>query len=464
LSFKLLTLTIISIMVVEVLIFVPSVAKFRADYLKQRIAAAQIAALSLTEAANGSISPELEKTLLETAGVEGVVLDLGDRAELILQGGMPTNIVARYSVDDRPTPLLVRDAWETLQRGGEALVEVRGEPVNRAGISIAVVLSESDLFNAMLAYGRNIFWLSLLISLITGALIYLALLWLIIRPVWRMSGSMERFRDKPDDPSRIIAPTARRDEMGMLEREMARLQTDLHKHLGERRRLALLGEAVSKINHDLRNILASAQLSSERLRRVEDPQIKAMSGRLVTAIDRAIALCERTLKYGKADEPPPDLQPVALRILVDEVGASLAQGYPIAFVNAVPEEFRLRADPDQLFRMLLNLGRNAAQALQTQDSATITVSAAAQRDGRVDLRIADNGPGLPLATQKTLFTPFSGSHSKGGTGLGLAIVAELMTAHGGEAVLEKSDAQGATFRLLFPAGSALSAPARRRAG
>lgn len=464
-SFKLLGLTILAIMVVEVLVFVPSVAKFRVDYLRERAAAAQIAALSLTEAANGAISEELELTLLDSAGVTAVVLNLGDRRELILrEGGMQREIVSRYDLSDTNPIRQIRGAIETLSRRGDALIEAHGVPINSAGISIAIVLEEDALYAAMLDYARNIFGLSLFISVTTGLLIYLALLGLIVRPVWRIVDSMIGFRDNPQDPKQSIVPKRRRDEIGVMERELQTMQADLRATLSQRQRLASLGEAVSKINHDLRNILATAQLSSDRLRRVEDPAIKRVSDRMITAIDRAITLCERTLRYGRADEAPPDKRPVELQGLVGEVGASLTQAHRVDWLNEVPADLRVQVDPDQLYRMLLNLARNAAQAIEARDGAHIRVSATLGGGGSVDLRLADNGPGLPDRAKEHLFVPFAGSQSKGGTGLGLAIVRELMRAHGGDVALEKSDESGATFCLSFPPGTALEAPRRRRAG
>lgn len=451
-----------TIMLVELMVFVPSVAKYRADYLRQRLAAAQIAAMSLTEAENGALSADLEKQLLATAGVEGVVLDLGDRAELILSGSMPTNIVDRDSVDGVGIYTLIRDAWQTWRRGGNAIIEVRGRPVNSTGVSIAMVLSEQGLYNAMRGFAVNTFIISLLISGITGALIYWFLYGIIVRPVWRLVGAMDRFREDPADPRRVMQPETRRDEMGMMGRELARMQIDVHAALGQRRRLALLGEAVSKINHDLRNILASAQLSSDSLSDVDDPQVRRISERLIKAIDRAIALCERTLKFGKAEESEPEKCTVDLFCLVEEVGLSLTQVHRLRWVNDVPPGFRLFADPEHLFRMLLNLARNAADALANEVDPQIAVTVEAGKDRAVVIRLCDNGPGVPEQARANLFVPFAGSVSQHGTGLGLVIVRELMEAHGGQVALEKSDGEGATFALFFPAGSAMDQPRRAR--
>ena len=113
----------------------------------------------------------------------------------------------------------------------------------------------------------------------------------------------------------------------------------------------------------------------------------------------------------------------------------------------------VRADRNQLFRVLTNLLRNAAEA-GAHDCARL---GAAQQPHAARLNIADDGPGLPDAVRAELFRPFAGSRRRGGTGLGLAIVRDLMVAHGGEIELVETGATGTTFRLILR----LAEPERR---
>lgn len=451
LSSRLLLLTICFVMVVEIFVWVPSVAQFRKSFLEQRMIAAQIAALSLLEVPQQTISIELEEELLATAGVRAVTLMLENRSQLMLRGAPPERLDADYDLRDADPFTLMRQTFETLARGGGGLVRVVGEPSPNVGEHVAIVLEEDQLFREMLIYSRNVLWLSVIISLVTAALVFLSINWLLVRPMSRITRSMVEFSKHPADSARILVPSARKDEVGVAERQLAEMQRQLQQALNQRARLANLGIAVSKVNHDLRNILATAHLSSDRLLTIEDPKTRLLSQRLIRAIDRAIDLCERTLKYGRADEPPPQKRAVDLHVLVADVGLSLGldgEACPVRLDNAVPAGFRVHADPDHLFRVLLNLGRNAVAALGAT-GGRIEIRARSRDDSGV-IEIADDGPGIPEARQDSLFVPFKGSGSQGGSGLGLSIVADLVGAHGGSIRLARSDSSGTVFEIELP--------------
>ncbi|RMD89089.1 MAG: sensor histidine kinase [Alphaproteobacteria bacterium] len=458
LSSRLLLLTICFVMVVEVLVWVPSVANFRRNFLEQRMTAAEIAVLALLEAPHQSVSRSLEAQLLETAGVKAVSLQRSDRSRLMLRGDAPTHIDASYDlrVDDPFT--MMQETFATLLRGGRGVVRVVAIPANGIGEEIAIILEEQRLFDEMLRYSRNVLLLSIIISTVTAGLVFLSIHRMLVRPMRRITRSMVEFSRHPADPERILVPSGRSDEIGIAERELARMQEELRHALNQRSRLANLGTAVSKVNHDLRNILATAHLSSDRLLAEGDARTRELSQRLIGAIDRAIDLCERTLKYGRADEPPPNKRDFDLQALVEDVRLSLGlddAGDGVEFVNAVPEAYVLHADPDHMFRVLLNLGRNALAALRGRNGR-ITVHAET-RDGCCFVSVSDTGPGVPERVRRNLFQPFAGG--SGGTGLGLAIVADLVDANGGKVTLEKSDEAGSTFVIEIP-----ESPNRRPAG
>lgn len=216
-------------------------------------------------------------------------------------------------------------------------------------------------------------------------------------------------------------------------------------------RLAQLGLAVSKIGHDLRNILSTAQLLSERLGSSQDPETRRFAPRLVNSIDRAIALCVDTLRHGRADTPAPRWETCDLRPLVEDVAATadLGEAATVNWRNAVAEGFSVRADPDHLARILLNLIRNARRALEENGGGQIGVGAE-RRDGAVRIEVADTGPGIPEAIRGRLFEPFANFGRPDSTGLGLVIARELMRAQGGDITLAKSDHTGTVFCLELP--------------
>jgi signal transduction histidine kinase len=287
-------------------------------------------------------------------------------------------------------------------------------------------------------------------------LVFVSLHLALVSPMKRITAAMVTFRANPEDPSRIIDASARSDEIGVAERELSVLQRQLYGTLQQKARLAALGAAVAKIQHDLRNILTSAQMASDRLARVGDPTVQNLSARIVSALDRAIVLATSTLKFGKAEENPPLRKRLILSPLVEETRTSaIPDGSLVAFVNAVPAELEVDADPEQLFRVLLNLARNAREALDLSASGNGnsegSIRVEARRNGAtVQIDVADNGPGIPVAVRERLFLPFAASARPGGSGLGLAIARELMRAHGGDVSLVHSGPHGTLFRIEIP--------------
>ncbi len=460
LSARLLLLTAAFVMLAEVLIYVPSIANFRKSWLEERLRAGQIAALALEATADYMVSDELAMDLLGTAGVKAVVLKRGGARKLILGDDMPKHIAAVYDLRDADPLMLIDDAFATMGLGDNALIQVTGDTRQGLGQYVQIILPVQALRAAMFTYSRNILILSVVISLIAAGLVYVSLNWLLVRPIRRVTASLTAFRGAPEAITSRLTPSARSDEIGVAERALSAMQDDLRAALTQKTRLANLGTAISKINHDLRNILASAQLMTDRLGEIDDPAVRTITPRFVHALDRAIALCTQTLAYGRAEEAAPEVWRFALRPLVDDVGAALGlqphdanEDSGPRWCNEVAPDFMADADPDQLFRVLLNLGRNAADAItkvrQPTPHCEIRVSAS-KLGGTIAIDMADNGPGLTARAREHLFEPFTGSARAGGTGLGLAIAKELAESHGGTIELVTSGPEGTTFRVTLP--------------
>jgi len=310
----------------------------------------------------------------------------------------------------------------------------------------------------MLRFSWTILLVSLAISAFAGMLVYFALHWLLVRPMRRITANMMAFHTDPENPSRMIVPSGRRDEIGTTEAELAAMQRDLASMLSQKNRLAALGLAVSKINHDLRNLLASAQLFSDQLSTSPDPKVQRFAPKLMRQLERAVAFCQSTLSYGAAQEAPPDRKMVPLEPLLEEVYESLGLSIevPVRWIVAVERGLAVDADRDQLFRILVNVARNSLQALETQghaDPARDQIRITGRREGTVAvIEVSDTGPGVADKARAHLFEAFQGSTRKGGSGLGLAIAAELVRAHGGELALVEGTI-GATFRIAIPDGA-----------
>ncbi len=455
LSARVLTLTVLFILVSVAFVFMPSIAEFRITWLKNRLAMAEVASLALEAAPDMKVSDRLRKELLKSAGVRVVAIRRGGARRLILHDGLPLMAEARYDLRGLSWPGAIRDAFVTLLHRGNRVITVVDRPPNIEAEFIELAMDERPLFEAMVGHSLTILNYSLALSLMVAALLYLAIHWLLIRPIRRMTGSMARFARDPENPAAVLNPSDRSDELGEAERHLAYMQRQTAALLRQKSRLAALGLAVSKISHELRNMLAQAQMISDRLAMVDDPTVQRFAPKLIASLDRAINFCVNTLKYGKAQESPPRRQTVLLRPLVAELFENLpeADARVVKLINAVPEGLAADADPEQLSRILANLARNACQAIAGQKGRMEPgrVEIAAWREGAVvTIRISDDGPGLPPKAREHLFEAFTGSARRGGTGLGLSIARELARAHGGDIVLAPHDGPGTVFHVIIP--------------
>ncbi len=453
LSGRFLILTAVFVMLAEVLIFLPSMARFREDYLTDRLERAQIASLALLSV--DMIDPDIEAELLANAEVYNVALQRNSTRELILSSPIPGPVAATYDLRDASSLILMRDAMVRLVDAEPRLIRVLGYPSRQAGDLIEVTMQSAPLRHAMIEYGLRILILSAVISVITAFLLFLAVRRLLVKPIKGVVAQMQRYAEAPEDARRIIKPRARVRELREAEEALKSLETQLSASLRQKERLAQLGGAVARVSHDLRNILTSAQLFTDRIETSEDPAVKRLAPKLVGSITRAVSLCETTLAFGKAEEPAPVLTQFNLAELVAEVieAERLAIGeHDLSLSEDIPASLQIRGDPEQLYRVIGNLVRNARQAiLGSGQSGEINVAAREEDEAWV-IEVTDTGPGLPPKAREHLFKPFQGGARKGGAGLGLAIVAELVRNHGGTLRLARTDEQGSCFEIRLPMG------------
>ncbi len=475
LSTKLLALTAVFVMLAEVLIFVPSIANYRVQWLSDRLTVARLAALAAEAFPGGEMPGGMRDELLTAAQVRMVAIKRAERRSLVVREDEDLDIAASYDLRTAQSVMpstpwdwlqtrasLIADAVTVFFTRDERLIRVVGQPNMTGNDYIEIVLAQGPLRKAMIRHGLNILALSIVISVVAGTLVYIALNSLFVRPLTRITRNMEHFSAAPEDASRVINPSSRTDEIGTAERELAHMQSELNQLLAQKNRLAALGLAVSKINHDMRNMLANVQLLSDNLTSVNDPRVQRFAPKLIASLDRAIAFCNDTLRFGRAAEPPPRREPFLLRPLIEEVGDS--QGLPrlssdphIDWRVEIDPGLRLDGDKDQLYRVFSNLVRNSLQAIESRSPARNgAIAIKAERAGqRVIIDLVDTGPGLPPRARTYLFQAFQGSTRRGGSGLGLAIAHELVTAHGGTIRLVESDATpdpqspGTHFRLEF---------------
>ncbi len=446
LSARLLVLTVFFILLAEMLIFVPSVARDRLAYLDDRLDAARLAVFALEATPDNMVSQTLANELLADVGAHGIIVHKED-ATLMIDSQMPPTPNMTFDLRGVGMFTLIRDAITALFRSDDRILRVLDVSSKESGVVVEVLLNEAPLRAEMWGFGRRLLGVSIVISLITGALVYLSLQWLLVAPMRRLTQGMIKFREDPADATRVIKPANRLDEVGRAERELAVMQETVRQALAQKERLAALGTAVTKINHDLKNILSTMRLLSDGIADSPAPELRRVAPGLAAAIDRAVALTSGTLDYTRDAAPALRYSRFALAGMVEEIAMlGLKSGaMPLQVDNKVPPPIIVAADRDQLFRVLENLVLNAAQV-----GAQNVVLHAAETKDLVMIEIGDDGPGMAPKARENLFRPFAGSARPGGTGLGLAIAREILRAHGGDIVLDESTGSGTIFRLSLP--------------
>ena len=450
LSWRILGLVVAAVMAAEVAIFLPSIARFRLVYLEQLIESGALAALSLDATPDNMIDEKLKRTLLDHARVDAVALVEPNRPKRALMNIEPRPEMPGFKLKDRGALGLIWDALSAMSHDGSRHIRVVGGSMRLPKAKVWIVVDEMPMRAAMYDYAGRILVLSIIVALSTAALLYLALRWMVVRPLQSLSADMTAFRRAPEDAGTERPPTQRNDEIGVVDREFQNLQRELRASLRQKSRLAEVGAATNKINHDLRNMLSTARLLSDRLARSDDERTRSLAPTILNTIDRAARLASDAIEYVR-ERPTPKLAEVDLADLVDEVGVILQEqgedrdpNLLRVWQNEIGND-RVMADRDLLYRVFLNLGRNAFECGAT--SVTVRCHANA---GFLLIDVVDNGPGVPPAVASQLFRPFTTGGRAGGAGLGLAIARDLVRLHGGEITLAESSDQGTTFRFTLP--------------
>lgn len=455
-SSRLLALTAVFTVAVELLIVLPNAASFHERWLRDRLQAAELASVGIEALPYSAVEDETAAELMRIGGVQAVVVGEQGVRRLLLQA--PNLPRAPDLIDlrrDNPGARVL-DPWRTLVGHPDRSIRVQARPRYRSGDFIEILTPAEPLKAELRTFLLNSLLASLLIAIVAGGLLYAGLSFLVLQPLRRVTRSIERFAADPESVPET--PSDRHDEIGRVERELAVMQDEVRQALRSRARLAALGEAVAKINHDLRNMLTSAQMASERLAGSADPTVAKALPRLERALGRAAALSRNVLEYGKSEEPEPQIARVALAgaLTLAAEDAGLDAG-GVRLEKRLPARFSIHADPDQLHRILVNLMRNARQAIEAdalrpptrQGRGVIRVEAETEGALAV-IRIADDGPGIPPRLAERLFEPFVSGRTSDGTGLGLTISRELAAGHGGDLRLAESGPDGAVFELRLP--------------
>jgi len=454
-SGKLLLMTIGFVMLAELVIFIPSATTFRQDWLNDRAQQAGLLAQALTGVPDYEASEILTNQFMHDTDVIMMSAKRDGMNEFML--GHPPEAEGVELVDLREARRfpLFRDAFRAFFGSSQGSLRVLATSPVQGQDALELIIPKVKLQRAMRDYAKDIAMLSLVIALITGLLIYLAMLFMIIRPIEKLATGLADFRQDPETRRSNVPPSSRKDEIGQLQREFYDMKQGVRASFKQRERLATLGMAVAKINHDLRNVLASASLISERLEGDQEERIAKMGGRLTRAIDRGIKLTSEVLNFSLSGQDEADLDVVRISLLVGEAAGDTIGGFGtgrrrITFTNNIPSEMIVTADKDHTYRIFHNLFRNASQAMakMPDDDAVrnLTVEAIPSGD-HISILVKDTGPGLPEKAKNNLFKAFASASGRGSTGLGLTISQDLAREQGGDIMLESTSKEGTIFAV-----------------
>lgn len=381
-----------------------------------------------------------------------VVLRRNEVRQLVLSSPLPDAIHETYDLRMAGPWELIRDAFSCLLDSQPP--DHPGDRLSGAGCGHPDRSHDGDP-TASRCDGRlraEILLLSALISAVTAFLLFLAVRRLLVLPIRRVVRHMQTYAEAPEDARRVMKPNADVVELRLAEDALKSMQTQLTGALRQKERLAQLGGAVAKISHDLRDILnlspafCRPDRGQRRPCRVEDG---AQAGELDQSGGQPVR-GDAGLRQGRgapaATSPPEPCRSGQRSRRKRRHRGRNADHLP----DGQSAGLTVRADGEQLYRILSNLVRNARQAIEATGAGGTIELSAGEEDGDWSIRVGDTGPGLPPKARENLFAAFQGGARKGGTGLGLTIAAELVRGHGGRLDLVRSDADGTEFVLHLP--------------
>ena len=457
LSGKLLIMAIGFVLLAELVIFIPSAATFRQDWLNVRAQQAGLLAQALTGVPDYEASEILTKQFMRDTDVIMMSARRAGSTEFVLGRPPESSVLELIDLREKRRLPLFRDSFRTFFGSSEGSLRVLAASPVQGQDALELIIPKEKLKFAMWDFAKRITALSFAIAIITGLLIYLTMLFMIIRPIENLADGLAAFREDPEKRRSNVLPSSRKDEIGQLQRQFFDMKQGVRASFKQRERLATLGMAVAKINHDLRNVLASASLVSDRLATDPDERISKMGNRLTRAIDRGIKLTSEVLNFSLSGQDEPELEVVRISLMVGEAAGDTLGSFGtgvrrINFNNKIPSEMIVTADKDNTYRIFHNLFRNAAQAMakMPDDNAERLLTVEAIPSGEhMSILVQDTGPGLPAKAKDNLFKAFASASGRGSTGLGLTISQDLAREQGGDILLESTSESGTVFRVCL---------------
>ncbi|HEX2524717.1 MAG TPA: HAMP domain-containing sensor histidine kinase [Geminicoccus sp.] len=455
LKLKIILLVVAILVCVELAVLVWSVAIYRYERLERHMSQDMLVADAIAIIRPWPFdvaAPEVQNLLMQ-ARSGGMIVRSEDAEWTVGRIFARSQIEDTFNLDDPPSiATKVIDALDLIFNGGQRqIVLFQNSPV-RPGWVVEAFTTDEELRRQTLRHAIDMAVVSVLITLLLGWTLVLTLDELIVKPLGRIAREVTAFHADPEDESTDHPPSGRTDEIGDLEKAVDEMRTEVRRSLRQQTRLATLGAAVSRVNHDLRNMLSTAVLLSDSLEHSQDPDVRRVAPRLIDSLERATRLCIDVLRFARDEKPRMVETDFSLLRLAQEVDDATPppRARPIQLYLEIAGDLVVHGDRDQMFRVLQNMIRNAYEALADRPDSWVRLRARRGDSQQVWIDVCDNGPGVSDGTLQWLFHPFRTKEKLGGSGLGLAIVREIMRAHGGEIELLETGPGGTTFRLKLP--------------
>ena len=496
LSGRLLLLTVLFVLLAEILIYIPSIARFRLDYLKMKLDQTWIVSAALVEQNRSTELQEererqindFQQMLLNYGGVTSTFIRTPD-ASILLPNSPPLNSESVRKTYDLREPVIYQLIWDAVyvilnpnleairivgDLPGEISLDETGrlittsldrtrQPNSRESTEnearFEVTLNSRDLRRSMIEYSLNILGLSIVISVVTASLVLLSIRLLIIWPIDRLVHNIKGFANSPGDRQNIIRLSATSIELREAENALKSMQEKLSDALLRNQRLANIGKTIAQTSHDIRGTIANAQSDFELASiSTSEKSVEEYLSNLEISIDQINKLSNDIDEYAKAGELKFDDFNLADFISKTVTLHQNPNSYfKINYTQSIPKNITIKADKGKLGRVLDNLINNSKRSIKKREQpGEITISAKRDEES-VKIHIGDNGPGLSKRQQDELRMFLKRDGTDNWHSMGMQIVKEFVHKHGGEIELIKSDAENTEFQISLPSLGDVSA-------
>jgi len=350
---------------------------------------------------------------------------------------MPQNVV---SMLDGSIQIKVRGDW---LEGSVLLKDIEGQPS---------VIVESDMHRDIYTQGittvQNFLWMTLLEGAVFALITMVVMHTEVLSRVSGLSEHLEEIGKRGDSSNRLPADK-HADELasltGNINRMLEQIQTS-NERVAQSERLAAIGQLALMVGHDLRNPLQSMTLAVHGLRNGNHPN--DIHSKLIRNIEESIEYADRIVRNlsDYSSELQLNLEPTRIISIIKRAIAS--SQVPRKIRIKLPEnDYIVTVDPTAMQRVLVNLVRNACDAMPQGGELAINTS---RSDGSLQIDISDTGTGVPRHVIQNLGKPLQTTKARG-LGLGLAISKRIVEAHGGSLSGESFDGKGSNFRVTIHA-------------